>query len=262
MGGLMEFAGDGRGSLVGGKLGETLPLNKNENAELNIFLPTSDAFGTAATVLNIAAPILGLIPQFAVHGTPLGVGGEAGFGGDQLSKAAKYGAEGAKMISDAFKGSAERARRWPATTGGPRTTCSRPTSRPASSSSTGGRSSRRCCASRSPSASTSTTRSRSSRPRRRRSSCAPSSPTRTCTRGCRASCRRPSTTPTSSRSTSRRGPSTLKREVMRPEFDDQDIIKFGYWNDGSGACSPARRSPSTSSGWRWPTSRRTSANTS
>jgi hypothetical protein len=25
---------------------------------------------------------------------------------------------------------------------------------------------------------------------------------------------------------------TLKREVMRPEFDDQDIIKFGYWNDG------------------------------
>lgn len=25
---------------------------------------------------------------------------------------------------------------------------------------------------------------------------------------------------------------TLKREVMRSEFDDQDIIKFGYWNDG------------------------------
>ena len=27
------------------KLGQTLPLNKNENAELNIFLPTSDTFG-------------------------------------------------------------------------------------------------------------------------------------------------------------------------------------------------------------------------
>jgi hypothetical protein len=25
---------------------------------------------------------------------------------------------------------------------------------------------------------------------------------------------------------------TLKREVMRPELDGQDIIKFGYWNDG------------------------------
>jgi hypothetical protein len=25
---------------------------------------------------------------------------------------------------------------------------------------------------------------------------------------------------------------TLKREVMRPELDNQDIIKFGYWNDG------------------------------
>jgi hypothetical protein len=109
VGGLMEFAGEQVVSLVGGKLGETLPLNKNENAELNIFLPTADAFGTAATVLSIAAPILGLIPQFAVHGTPLGVGGAGTFGGDQLSKAAKYGSEGAKMIADAFKGSAERA---------------------------------------------------------------------------------------------------------------------------------------------------------
>lgn len=109
VGGLMEFAGQAVVDLVGGKLGETLPLNKNENAELNIFLPTSDAFGTAAAVLNVAAPILGLIPQFAVHGTPLGVGGAATFGGVELSKAAKYGAEGAKMISETFKGSAERA---------------------------------------------------------------------------------------------------------------------------------------------------------
>jgi hypothetical protein len=62
-------------------------------------------------VLNVAAPILGLVPQFAVHGTPLGVGGAATFGGEQLSKAAKYGAEGAHMISEAFKGSAERASR-------------------------------------------------------------------------------------------------------------------------------------------------------
>lgn len=109
VGGLMEFAGEQVVSLGGGKLGETLPLNKNENAELNIFLPTSDAFGTVAAWLNIAAPVLGLIPQFAVHGTPLGVGGAATFGGEQLSKGAKYGAEGAKMISEMFRSSADRA---------------------------------------------------------------------------------------------------------------------------------------------------------
>lgn len=111
VGGLMEFAGEQVVSLVGGKLGETLPLNKNENAELNIFLPTSDRFASAAAILNLAAPVLGLIPQFAVHGTPLGVGGAATFGGDQLSKAAKYGAEGAKLLSDKFQSSADRASR-------------------------------------------------------------------------------------------------------------------------------------------------------
>ncbi len=109
VGGLMEFAGQTVVSAVGGTLGDTLPLNKNENAELNIFLPTSDFFGSVAAVLNVAAPILGLVPQFAVHGTPLGVGGAATFGGDQLSKAAKYGAQGAELISNTFRSSADRA---------------------------------------------------------------------------------------------------------------------------------------------------------
>jgi hypothetical protein len=103
VGGLMEFAGQHVVDLVGGKLGETLPLNKNENAELNIFLPTSDAFSEAAMVLNVAAPILALIPQLHAHATPVGVGAAAGFGGVQLSKGAKYGAQGAEVISNAFK---------------------------------------------------------------------------------------------------------------------------------------------------------------
>ncbi|HVJ19371.1 MAG TPA: hypothetical protein VM686_28320, partial [Polyangiaceae bacterium] len=60
VGGLMEFAGEQVVGLVGGKLGETLPLNKNENAELNVFLPTADVFGAASMVLQIAAPILDL----------------------------------------------------------------------------------------------------------------------------------------------------------------------------------------------------------
>jgi hypothetical protein len=109
VGGAMEFAGNAVVSAFGGQLGLTLPLNKNENAELNIFLPSADAFSTIAMAFNVAAPILALIPQFDAHATPLGVGAKVGFGGVQLSKAAKYGAQGAEMISNAFKASAERS---------------------------------------------------------------------------------------------------------------------------------------------------------
>jgi hypothetical protein len=109
VGGLMEFAGEAVVSVFGGELGKTLPLNKNENAELNIFLPTSDLFGTISAAFNVAAPLLALIPQFNAHGTPMGVGGAVGFGGTQLSKGAKYAAEGTKQISEAFRSSADRA---------------------------------------------------------------------------------------------------------------------------------------------------------
>jgi len=109
VGGVMEFAGNAVVSVFGGTLGDTLPLNKNENAELNIFLPTSDTFGTIASVLGITSALLALVPQFNAHGTPLGVGAAVGFGGVQLSKGAKYGSEGAKMVADAFRSSAERA---------------------------------------------------------------------------------------------------------------------------------------------------------
>ncbi len=109
VGGLMEFALETVVSAVGGGLGKTLPLNKNENAELNVFLPTSDLFGTIAAVLNIAAPQLALIPQFDAHGTPMGVGGAVGFGGTQLSSGAKYASDGSKQISDFFRSSADRA---------------------------------------------------------------------------------------------------------------------------------------------------------
>jgi hypothetical protein len=89
VGGLMEFAGNAVVEVLGGKLGETLPLNKNENAELNIFLPAADTFNLLGTVLNIASAGLGLIPQSDAHGTPMGVGVKTGFGGVQLSKFAK-----------------------------------------------------------------------------------------------------------------------------------------------------------------------------
>ncbi|PKN89332.1 MAG: toxin [Deltaproteobacteria bacterium HGW-Deltaproteobacteria-1] len=109
MGGLMEFAGSVVTSIFNGQLGKTLPLNKNENAELNIYLPTADTFNTASSVLRLIAPILALIPQFDAHGTPLGVGAKVGFGGVQLSKAAEGGAAVSKEIANAFTSSAERA---------------------------------------------------------------------------------------------------------------------------------------------------------
>lgn len=109
VGGAMEFAGNIVTEIFGGKLGKTLPLNKNENAELNIFLPTYDTFSTLSTSLKVAAPILGLIPQFNAHGTPLGVGGAVGFGGVQLKSAATEGSDLAQKAANAFASSAERA---------------------------------------------------------------------------------------------------------------------------------------------------------
>lgn len=109
VGGLMEFAGNAVVKLVGGQLGKTLPLNKNENAELNIFLPSSDFFNAASMVLKLAAPILGLIPQLGGHATPLGLGARIDFGGVQLAKAAEAGSDISKQIAQAFASSAERA---------------------------------------------------------------------------------------------------------------------------------------------------------
>lgn len=111
VGGLMEFAGEVVVDIFSGEQGKTLPLNKNENAELNIYLPSSDTFSTISTILSIVSGALSLIPQFKGHGTPLGVGGAVGFGGKQLSKYADKGAEYAQKISDAFMKSANRAAR-------------------------------------------------------------------------------------------------------------------------------------------------------
>ncbi|MBC7826535.1 MAG: toxin [Chitinophagaceae bacterium] len=109
VGGIMEFAGNVVTSIAGGQLGKTLPLNKNENAELNVFLPASDTFGTISMGFKFASPILALIPQFNAHATPLGVGAAATFGGVQLEKAATTASEIADKVSKAFASSAERA---------------------------------------------------------------------------------------------------------------------------------------------------------
>ncbi len=109
VGGLMEFAGNIATGIFGGELGKTLPLNKNENAELNILLPSYDNFSTLSSTLKLVAPIVGLIPQFDVQGSPLGVGGVVEFGGHELKAAADAGSEIAQKAAAAFLSSAERA---------------------------------------------------------------------------------------------------------------------------------------------------------
>ena len=109
VGGLMEFAGSTVTGAAGGELGKTLPLNKNENAELNIFLPTSDHFNSVSMVLRLISPILGLIPQFKLAAEPMGLGAGITFGGQQLKSAATAGSGISKEIANAFASSAERA---------------------------------------------------------------------------------------------------------------------------------------------------------
>ena len=109
VGGIMEFAGNIVTGVFGGELGKTLPLNKNENAELNIFLPTHDTFSTLSTVLKLVSPIVAMIPQFNAHATPLGVGANIDFGGTQLKGLADGGSDIAQKAAAAFLTSADRA---------------------------------------------------------------------------------------------------------------------------------------------------------
>ncbi len=67
-----------------------LYLNSNENADLNVHSPNAANYQTTAASLKRAAPILGLIPQFPIKLAFWGLGAEISFGGDQLSKAAMF----------------------------------------------------------------------------------------------------------------------------------------------------------------------------
>lgn len=70
-----------------------LYLNNNENADLNIHSPEARTMQTTASGLKQIAPVLGLIPQFPIHIAYWGIGGEIQFGGEQLSRAAVIGAD-------------------------------------------------------------------------------------------------------------------------------------------------------------------------
>lgn len=85
----LKLAGDSSPKSQSGASGiGKLFLNLSENADLNVHFPNSKENQLAAFGLRQAAPILGLIPQFPIHIQFWGLGGEIQFGGEQLAKGA------------------------------------------------------------------------------------------------------------------------------------------------------------------------------
>ncbi len=76
-----------------------LYLNTNENADLNQHSPAAADFQLAAWGAKQIAPVLGMIPQFPINLHYWGIGGTIEFGGEQLSKAANIGAEILEMLA-------------------------------------------------------------------------------------------------------------------------------------------------------------------
>ncbi len=86
-----------------------LELNKTEDIELNVFMPTATALNATSAGVGAAATLLSLIPQVDVHGTPLGVGAAAGFGGVQLSKSVQTASQIIKIGGDLAAYAGQRA---------------------------------------------------------------------------------------------------------------------------------------------------------
>lgn len=90
----LTIAGNTSPSNQSGASGQgKLFLNTNENADLNVHSPQAKDNQAVAFGLKQAAPILGLIPQFPIHIQFWGLGGEIQFGGEQLSRMAMIGAD-------------------------------------------------------------------------------------------------------------------------------------------------------------------------
>ena len=119
-GGLMEWAGrlsaetyDTMLDAVGGtaRMGGALPLNKNESAALNVYLPSRDFFNFIAISSKAIAAILSVFPDIDLVVAPYGSGVAKTFGGNHLSNAAGWSAGVAKDIAGTFQSSAEDALR-------------------------------------------------------------------------------------------------------------------------------------------------------
>jgi Tc toxin complex TcA C-terminal TcB-binding domain len=96
----LNIAGASSPSTQSGDTGQgNLFLSSNENADLNVHGPNARTAQDVAWGLKQAAPILGLIPQFPIHIQFWGLGGEIQFGGEQLAKAAAFGADLSELLA-------------------------------------------------------------------------------------------------------------------------------------------------------------------
>ena len=74
-------------SVLGVGNSDYLQLSKMEDIELNVLMPMATNTAIFGLGMSTASNLLGLIPQFGIKFEPMGVGGDSGFGGVQLSKA-------------------------------------------------------------------------------------------------------------------------------------------------------------------------------
>lgn len=76
-----------------------LRLNTGEHLDLNVHSPAAKDYQLGAFGLKQAAPILGMIPQFPINLHFWGIGATIEFGGEQLSKAAVFGADILELLA-------------------------------------------------------------------------------------------------------------------------------------------------------------------
>ena len=96
----LKIANEASPAAQGGASGPgKLYLNTNENSDLNILSPRAGEQQDQAWGMKQAAPILGLIPQFPIDIHFWGMGGTIEFGGDQLSKMALFGADLLELLA-------------------------------------------------------------------------------------------------------------------------------------------------------------------
>jgi hypothetical protein len=87
-------------------------MSDTEDAELNSALPTSRELRNAASITQAAAPILSLIPDIQVNLQYWGLGGSPTvFGGKKIAAAAKWAAEVMRIAADIERDKAQMSKR-------------------------------------------------------------------------------------------------------------------------------------------------------
>ena len=109
----LKKAGGGSPSQQSGATGSgQLFMSDSENAELNSSLSTAKDLRTAASITQAAAPVLSLIPDIEVNLEFWGMGGSPTvFGGKKISAAAKWAADVLRIAADIEQVKAEMSKR-------------------------------------------------------------------------------------------------------------------------------------------------------